>query len=95
MEMIGARKNTLLIGVVTFTVTALASRGTHSEIHEVVAAIALVLEVGLIICSGLGWKRAAVILLAAVALCWLTVFATDSAYQKIIDFLARALSFCF
>jgi len=88
-------KSTLLIGVAALGTTFFVSRGTHSTIHEFVAVVAMGLEVALVVCSGLGKKRAAAILLVAVVICWLTVFVTDSAYQKIADFLGRALSSCF
>ena len=96
--MIGVRltsKSTLLIGLAALAVTFVASRGTHSTIHEFLAVVAMVLEVGVIICSGLGRKRAAAILLAAAAVCWLAVVATDGAHLKIANFLAGALSFRF
>ena len=96
--MIGVRltsKSTLLIGLAALAVTFVASRGTHSTIHEFLAVVAMVLEVGVIICSGLGRKRAAAILLAAVVVCWLVVFVTDSFYLNAYRNLARALSFRF
>ena len=81
--MIGARlapRKLLWLGVVTFVVTLLASRGTHSETHEFIATVALGLEVALVICSGLGWRRPALFLFVAVIVCWLAVFVTDSFY---------------
>ena len=85
-------RNTLLIGLITFITTFVASRGGHSDTHHLIAGIAMTLEIALVICSVLGRRRAAAILLVGVAVCWLAVFVTDGFYLNAYRNLARALS---
>jgi len=87
-----APKGALLVGLTTFVVTFLASRGVHSPVHEFLAVVAMGLEVALVICSALGRRRAAVVLLVAVVICWLTAFVTDGFCLNAYRNLTRALS---
>jgi hypothetical protein len=77
MRAILAPRRTLLIGALALAATFIASRGPHSEVHEFVAMVAMVLEGALIVCSSLGWRRATAVLLVGVVVCWLAAFFTD------------------
>ena len=84
-------RNLLVLALVTFVITFVASRGEHTQLHHRIARVAMGLE-ALMFLMALVSPSAALILMAGIAACFLLVYVTDTrAETSRFDYTVRVL----